>query len=73
MGLKDEIHDYVNKTFGSYSAQKIDDFAQQIDSNINKKEFLDKCVDFLSTLLGTQKAKDEMKVFYEKYQVRMDD
>lgn len=67
MPLKDEVRVLVQETFGEFSAKKIDEFAQEIDPETNKKEFLDKCVDFLSTLLGKQGAQDKMMKFYEKY------
>jgi hypothetical protein len=64
MDFKNEIKEYVKNTFGVYSAEKIDQFANEFNPDTNKKEFLDKCVDFLSTLLGEEKAKEKISKYY---------
>jgi hypothetical protein len=64
MAVKDEIKEYVKNTFGDFSAEKIDQFANEFNPDTNKKEFLDKCVNFLATLLGEEKAKEQMSKYY---------
>ena len=67
MGLQQEVKDYIENNFGVYSAAKIDDFAKLIDPVNRPKEFIDKCVDFVGTLLGEEAAKKKFQEFYNKY------
>jgi hypothetical protein len=67
MSLQSEVREYVKATFGVYSSEKIDLFAKEKNPLIDPNAFLDKCVDFLSTMLGEETAKEKLKPFYEKY------
>ncbi|MGM5481985.1 MAG: hypothetical protein ACQESF_00840 [Nanobdellota archaeon] len=67
MVLFDEVKNKVKSKFGVYSAAKIDDFSKEIDPNTDPKGFLDKCVDFLSTLMGEERAREELKDLFQKY------
>lgn len=67
MSMQEEIKEYVKNTFGDFSAAKIDDFASQINPTAQPKEFLDKVVDFLSTLLGEEQARTAMQKYYDQY------
>lgn len=67
MGLYEDIKELIQSKFGEFSAAKIDDFKKEINPETNPREFLDKCVDFLSTIFSEERAKEELKGFYEKY------
>lgn len=67
MGLYGEMKDFVKNKFGEFSAAKIDNFKMEADPETNPREFLDKCVDFLATLFGEEKAKQQLQGFYDKY------
>jgi hypothetical protein len=70
MSLQSEVKEYIKMTFGLYSSEKIDEFAKKKNPIIDPNGFLDKCVDFLSTMLGEDAAKEKMKPFYDKYGVK---
>ncbi len=65
--LEKEIKELIEKDFGVYSAAKIDDFAKEIDPEREPAKFIEKCVDFVATLLGREAAEKKLKSFYEKY------
>lgn len=67
MTLHQEVKDFIEQNFGIYSAAKIDDFAKEFDPVKSPKEFLDKCVDFVGTLLGEEAANEKFKDFYNRY------
>ncbi|MFW6013977.1 MAG: hypothetical protein ACOCZ6_05845 [Nanoarchaeota archaeon] len=67
MTLHEEVKDFIEKNFGVYSAAKIDAFANEFNPVNQPKEFLDKCADFVGTLLGQEAANERFREFYEKY------
>jgi hypothetical protein len=67
MSLQNEMKEYVKATFGVYSSEKIDTFAKEKNPVVDPKGFLELCVDFISTMLGEETAREKMKPFYEKY------
>ena len=67
MALKQEMKEYIEKNFGVYSAAKIDDFAKEISPENEPQKFIDKCVDFVGTLLGKETAQKNLQSFYDKY------
>lgn len=67
MALFDEVKQFVENKFGVYSAAKIEDFKKEVDPETNPKEFLEKCEDFLATILTKEKAQKDLQGLYEKY------
>ncbi len=67
MALQDEAKQIVAKVFGPANAAKVDAFAQECNPETRPKEFLQKCVDLLSSMLGPNLAKEKFKDLLNRY------
>jgi hypothetical protein len=67
MGLYYDVKKLIEDEFGEFSSAKIDIFAKQINPEKSPKEFLDKCSDFISTMLGDRQAREKLKKLYKEY------
>jgi hypothetical protein len=61
MALQEEAKAIVAKVFGPANAAKVDLFAQEINPEAHPREFIQKCVDLLSSMLGPNLAKEKFK------------
>jgi hypothetical protein len=67
MGIVDDAKKVVYDTFGEFSAKKVEFFAEEINAGRHPKEFLDRCVSFVSGMLGEAAAKEKFSKLYSKY------
>lgn len=67
MSLQEEAKQVVAKVFGPSNAAKVDVFAQETNPDVKPKEFLDKCINLLASILGPKLATDKFKNLIDRY------
>ena len=68
MALQDDAKQIVTKVFGPANAAKVDAFAQEFNPEKHPQEFIKKCIDLLSSMLGPNLAKEKFKELSSRYE-----
>jgi hypothetical protein len=68
MALQEEAKQIIAKVFGPANAAKVDAIALEISPEAHPREFIQKCVNLLSSMLGPNLAKEKFKELASRYE-----